>query len=711
MPQLGTHDARAATAAAPETNESADRGRSADAPDSRVNAHATPPEGLRVERSEFRGPLYDEWGERMREPALLATLAGARGRVGIPSSSDRHAWSRVDPATVAAITDVAEQEAGRPWPNALASSFARFVRDGDRDEFQNAVFARQHRITRAVVMAAVTDEQRWIDEAADGAVLFCEQSTWSWPAHDDAHARRGFVISDASSPYVDLQAGDIVAQLALADHVLGERWDATWPGLRERIRHEAELRVFTPFESRDDFWWLGYWREVNNWNPWILGNVVLAAVLLLDDDERLARIIARAIESLDRYVAELPADGAIDEGVSYWWNGAVRMLECLDLVERITGGGSSRSALAASEVPVVAQTLHYPLRMQLADGWYVNVADGRPVTSGNEPWHVPFRWGRRLGDARILAWASSARRSGSPVGTAEGGLPRLLHAITDAEWCAAEPERPPLPAGVWLPSVQLAVLRARSGSANGLALAAKGGTNDENHNHKDVGSFIVAAGGHPLVIDAGKPVYTAQTFSPERYEIRVMQSGWHNAPAPFRLEQGAGPRFAAAVVAAPFGPADEVRELDAVDLPAEFALELAGAYPLPEPHGWRRTFRLVAPTRVEIVDEWQLGSAPTPDAAEPTIDSAAAHEVHLLLAGDVRQDEEGIIVEQDGHSVAITTRERIAPTLQVWELDDGELRAVWGDRLTRATFTVAGLHGRLITVIDELAEAETEQLR
>nr|WP_240978411.1 heparinase II/III family protein [Planctomonas sp. JC2975] len=702
---MGTHDARATTEAAPEENGTADRRGIEDAPDSRVNAHATPPAGFRVEHAEFRGPLYAEWGERMREPALLPTLAGARGRLGIPCSSDREAWSRVDPATSAAVTEVAEREAGGPWPNALASSFARFVRDGDRDEFQNAVFARQHRLTRAVVMAAVTDEPRWIDEATDGTVLFCEQSTWSWPAHDDAHARSGFVISDASSPYVDLQAGDIVAQLALADHVLGERWDATWPGLRERIRHEAELRVFIPFESRDDFWWLGYWREVNNWNPWILGNVLLAAVLLIDDEERLARIVARALESLDRYVAELPADGAIDEGVSYWWNGAVRMLECLDLVERITGGGPAGSALAGSGVPVVAQTLHYPLRMQLSDGWYVNVADGRPVTTGNEPWHVPFRWGRRLGDDRVVAWASGARRPGSPVGTAEGGLPRLLHAIADAEWCAAEPGPLPLPAGVWLPSVQLAVIRARSGSADGLALAAKGGTNDENHNHKDLGSFIVAAGGHPLVIDAGKPVYTAQTFSPERYEIRVMQSGWHNAPAPFGLEQGAGPRFAAAVVTAPFGAADEVRELDAIDLPVEFALELAGAYPLAERHGWRRAFRLVSPTRAEIVDEWKLSSLPpAADATEPRNGSAPVHEVHLLLAGAVRQDDGRIIVHQDGHAVAITTAEGIAPTLEVWELDDHELSAVWGDRLTRATFIVAGLSGRLTTVIDEVAD-------
>ena len=668
---------------------------------SRVSAHAAPPPGTVVNPAEFRGPLFAEWGSAMREEALVATLGSAtaaalRERLAIPSIERRDVWTQADPNTIERIMASARDDRDRPWAGALGSLFARYVRDGDRATYERAVSARQERLSRAVVAAAVTDDPTWIDEAADGVVVLCEQSTWSLPAHDDAHARRGFVLPDAASPYLDLVAGEIVAQLAVADRILGPRWDESWPGLRERIRHEAEMRVFAPFETRDDLWWLGYWRDVNNWNPWILGNVLLAAVLLLDDPARIARILARALDSLDRYVAELPDDGAIDEGVAYWWNGAGRMLEMLDTVAAITEGG-----LDATGIPVVAETLRFPMRMHLGGDWYVNVADGWARSRGHEPWQLPFRWGSLTADARVTDWARAARRPDRPVADAAAGLPRLVRALADTAWRDAVPAAPPLPAAVWLPSVQVHVRRTSAGSAAGLALAAKGGTNDENHNHKDLGSFLVAAGGRQLLIDVGKPTYTAQTFSAERYRIRAMQSGWHSAPAPFGLEQGEGPAFSTQVIAAPWGEPGPARPADSepggTGGTGEFELELAGAYPLPEGDSWRRAFRFGASgdgaDRVEVVDRWRLGED-------------GAHRVHLIAAGEVTRSGGAVEVAADGRRIRIAADDGSAPVLpelEVWELDDPELISVWGPRLTRLVYDVGGRAGTFATVIEELS--------
>ncbi len=67
----------------------------------------------------------------------------------------------------------------------------------------------------------------------DGAYLLCEQSSWSWAAHDDVFTRAGDVVPDRSRPYLDLGAGEVAAQLAWLDHVLGEQLDERAPGLRE----------------------------------------------------------------------------------------------------------------------------------------------------------------------------------------------------------------------------------------------------------------------------------------------------------------------------------------------------------------------------------------------------------------------------------------------------------------------------------------------
>lgn len=64
--------------------------------------------------------------------------------------------------------------------------------------------------------------------------------------------------------------------------------------------------------------------------------------------------------------------------------------------------------------------------------------------------------------------------------------------------------------GVWDPFPALT-----ERAAWGVVFLAKGGHNDEEHNHNDVGSFSIALDGDPLVVDAGVNTHTAQTFGPQ----------------------------------------------------------------------------------------------------------------------------------------------------------------------------------------------------
>lgn len=65
---------------------------------------------------------------------------------------------------------------------------------------------------------------------------------------------------------------------------------------------------------------------------------------------------------------------------------------------------------------------------------------------------------------------------------------------------------------------------------SGLFFAAKGGYNNESHNHNDAGTFSLYLHTTPVFIDAGVGTYTRQTFSSERYTIWTMQSNYHNLP-------------------------------------------------------------------------------------------------------------------------------------------------------------------------------------
>ena len=60
--------------------------------------------------------------------------------------------------------------------------------------------------------------------------------------------------------------------------------------------------------------------------------------------------------------------------------------------------------------------------------------------------------------------------------------------------------------------------------------AAKGGHNDEFHNHLDVGQFILRGQGETLLADLGAGEYNADYFGPERYKDIHTASEGHSVP-------------------------------------------------------------------------------------------------------------------------------------------------------------------------------------
>ncbi|MFB7892062.1 heparinase II/III family protein [Microbacterium sp. NPDC056044] len=637
----------------------------------------------------FRGELaavYERRAGAAFGAAVAGLLASPDEALPVAPSDDRTVWGpggSADPVAVADVLARADDDLGRPWGVPLATAAARIHDDGDREGWEAIVFERQRRLARAALAAAHHADDpdlgaRFLAEVLDGVWLICEQSTWCWPAHDDAFRERGSVLPTVTAPYLDLGAGEAVALLTWIDQLLGARLEARYPGIRSRIRHEARVRVFQPFTERRDWHWIGLDGDVHNWNPWIHGNVITAALRLLDDPsetEERAHIVTLALEGIDRYVTALPADGAIDEGYAYWWNGACRALEALDIVRHATGG-----VLDASGIPALRETVAFPHRMHLGGDWYLNLADGQARVSAAQPWHALHRAARNTGDVDAAAHAASHRIVGEPAATEHEGFGRLLRGITDPAWVGAARASSPFPRDVWLPSTEVLLAREHGGTPRGLTVAVKGGHNGEHHNHNDVGSFVVASDGVPVIVDAGRPTYTLQTFGPGRYDIWTMQSGWHNVPVIGGLEQSPGAEYAASEV-----------EVDGASL----SLELAGAYADAAP--WHRTVRLErAARRVVIEDAWNPGGTTAPT------------QVRMLLAGDVHRGAASItVIPLDGATpLRISWPEGVDASLVVRELDDPVLSSVWGARLTRLDLDVTAADAVAVTVELDLTNAE-----
>jgi hypothetical protein len=107
----------------------------------------------------------------------------------------------------------------------------------------------------------------------------------------------------------------------------------------------------------------------------------------------------------------------------------------------------------------------------------------------------------------------------------------------------------------WFENAGILICRPAANSSSQMAVALKGGHNNEHHNHNDVGSFVVVSGDRPLLLDPGGEVYTARTFSSRRYESNVLNSfGTRSRSWPANCRTGEMPKAGLLVRTSPIIP-------------------------------------------------------------------------------------------------------------------------------------------------------------
>lgn len=181
-------------------------------------------------RDRVSGTPLASWESDLQLDRLATLLVPG---LGLRPASDRAAWagpdSLADPATLAEAVRRADAVRGTDWAMTRATDAARYHLDGNRTAYERAAFDRIQRLAVAALAAAAEPTAERVGEVADGLWLLCEQSTWCWPAHDDAHERRGWVLPDVQAPFLDLGAGEVAAALAWTDALLGDLLEEQLP--------------------------------------------------------------------------------------------------------------------------------------------------------------------------------------------------------------------------------------------------------------------------------------------------------------------------------------------------------------------------------------------------------------------------------------------------------------------------------------------------
>ncbi|MCC7373172.1 MAG: heparinase II/III family protein [Verrucomicrobiales bacterium] len=585
----------------------------------------------------------------------------------------REGWAKLAPATRALLVRNGEKALAEPLPQLPATLYLKYAREGNRSDFEGPYFDRRRRLHDLVLAECVEEKGRFLDAIADNLWSILEESTWCVPAHVGAQ-RAGVGLPEVSEPIVDLFAAQTGSSVAWTVYLVGSALDRRVSlRMRERAVAEVDRRILTPYLNRD-YGWMGFGAKSradrpNNWNPWINGNVLTAALLLEPNQDRRIAIVHRALKSLDRFLLPYPEDGGCDEGPSYWSRAGGSVFDNLDLLHSATGG-----KFDVFDQPLIQEIGKFIYRVHIADRWYVNIGDC-PARLGIDR-GVVYAYGQRIQDPQLKAMASHGATLDNVLGNSAGiDLGRALRNLFDLDAIIAESSANlPLVKDAWLGSedLQMMVARDRQGSTDGFFLAAWGGHNAQSHNHNDVGNVLVFFDGQPVFVDLGAPTYTRKTFSSQRYEIPAMQSDWHNLPTIHGQPQSAGRRFAARQV-----------DYQSEDTFAQLEMDLADAWPeQAQVKMWRRKVRLERQREIRITDTFQLGAPATNTwlnfVTPATPREAGAGRLELALSASGPAADRTVVVHFDPSKL----RSRV----EDFDVNDGRLTEVWGPRMRRIRF-------------------------
>lgn len=549
------------------------------------------------------------------------------------------------------------------WPGIPATTSLLIVRTGNRSDYQ-AIANRKREVLATLLLAEIYENKgRFIDDIINGVWSVCEESFWGASAHlPKSGSYAG--LPDVSDPFVELFSAETATLLAWVDYYVGAQLDTISPQVRKRIYYETNRRIFEPLTAKHHSWMgnsSNTGRRPNNWNPWICSNWLNAVLLLERDEHKRVQTVQHILQTLDHFLDPYPADGGCDEGPGYWGAAAASLYDNISLLNLATHDAFNY-VFQDAKVRKMGQFIYLS---QISERYFLDFADADPQP-GMDGMMI-YRFGKAIHDPDMMRFGAYYYREGTGSGTYH--FFRQFFALFMQQEVKAAAKGLPMPQDVWWPDLQVMTARDHGGNAKGFYVAAKGGNNDESHNHNDIGNFIVYYDGLPVIIDVGRGTYTARTFSGKRYDIWFNRSDYHNLPDVNGYTQQAGPEYKATAVA--YTPSA-----------CRLSLDIASAYPAAAGiRQWERRVQLDHGKAVQVDDHFALQAPGT-----FTQYLMSCHPVTVVKPGQ-------LLIHAPGKDFLVAypaaMLQASVEKVPLKEMEDQGIEQKWGDNIYRVSLKAA----------------------
>jgi len=550
------------------------------------------------------------------------------------------------------------------WPALPASLYLDYKITGTRYNFERKNNERRKVLNELAVAAIITKDKKYIPQIANGIWTLCEQSTWVLPAHIVVQKEKTG-LPDPYEVVIDLGSGTAAAQLSMIQFMLRDELDAYSKGIGKRVFAELNKRIFQPYLTRTDFWWMGFTGQpVNNWNPWVNTNVLMTALYSELAADSVGLIIGKTVKSTDIFVNQYPDDGGCDEGPSYWSEAGGKLMRFIHVLNKLT-----TTSIDWKQQQLIYNMGSYISKVHIGDNNFVNFADAFSK-SIPDPESV-YSYGALFNDTPLKSFG--AYLFGLQKQKLDNGnIIDFLETTSIYDSLTTVSPIAPLPAVSWFADRQVLTARTKSESTNGLFLAVQGGHNAESHNHNDIGNFIVYANNTPVFVDAGVGSYTAQTFSSKRYELWNMQSVWHNCPTINGVMQKEGIQYKATNVL-------YAKNTSGVSV----SMDIAAAYPTEAAvKKYERKFDFdQSKNTIQLFENYEML-----EWKSPLVQSFL-----VFIKPSIEKPGQLLFALQDGASVAFNYDAKLFDiALEDKLLDDERISGIWGKQLYRIQLVAKG---------------------
>lgn len=399
-----------------------------------------------------------------------------------------------------------------PIPVLEFSKFKRHDLIGDRKTFDDDYFLRRKMLTAYAMLSWLYGKTEDIEKLEDIIWAICDEYTWAQPSHLFFKSLTELQTEDTY--LVDLFAAETAEAIAETISLVG---DKLRPIVVERAKREIYRRVIDRV-VKVDFLWKYEW--ATNWCAVCNGSSAIAAIYLEKDVNKLTDYIKMVTDSLHTFYGSYPDDGACTEGTSYWDFGFGWFVYFAALLKKRTAG---KIDLFKDEK--IHKMASFPVRVAFEKGNCIAFADSPGgislnLASGLISYLSEVYDDIKLPSKEFLNTSESSHHASS----------RYSLTMRNLVWTAYDVEHkgqsPVLPLSIF-PNAQWYI----ASSENGVGIAAKGGHNDEAHNHNDVGSFHLFKNGKRMILDLGAQTYVGDYFLPEkRYKFFCTSSESHSVP-------------------------------------------------------------------------------------------------------------------------------------------------------------------------------------